>query len=170
MLKCTLPLLLLSASAAFPACGLQQETFMSCQIEGQSDLLAVCFDAEVAHYTFGPPEEPELSLSEAVRTLSYTPWPGAGRAIWEDVTFRNGNYSYTVYGGFERMFDDETEDNHPQPFFGGVHVRRGDVTVAELSCDPDTVDFAWGEGLWDAKQAAGMTWDFETGSWQAAAE
>ncbi|MEL6683990.1 MAG: hypothetical protein AAFN63_01135 [Pseudomonadota bacterium] len=170
MIKNTVVFLLLCAGVAHADCGPQQQTFMSCQIEGQSEHVSVCFDDDVAEYVFGPEGQPELSLSEPVQTLSYTPWPGVGRSIWEDVTFRNGAYTYTVFGGFDRMFGDETEEDHAQPFFGGVHVRRGDVSVAELTCDRTTVDFAWGGGLWDAKQAAGMTWNFETRQWEAASE
>lgn len=159
-----------SATSAIAACDADQQTFVSCQIEDRNAQLAVCFDAETVTYSFGPAGNPELTLSEPVTTVAYTPWPGVGRAIWEEVTFQNGNYSYSAYGGFDRMFGDETEEDHPTPQFGGVVVRRDDAIVAELSCDPATVDFGWGEGLWDAKHAAGLTWDYGTHGWLEATE
>lgn len=140
------------------ACGPKEETFMSCRMADQTRVLAVCFDAKVAQYTYGPPGQPELTLSEPVATLDYLPWPGVGSAIWEEVTFTNGPYSYIVSGGFERPFGDEDPPDVP-PRFGGVVVQRDGVTLAELACDPATVDFAWGEGLWDAKENLGQSWN-----------
>ncbi|WP_411642631.1 hypothetical protein [Loktanella agnita] len=152
-------------SAAQAACDAGEQTFMSCQIAGDDRLLSVCFDEATAHYSFGPAGKPELTLDEPITTLHYTPWPGVGRAIWESVTFHNDAYSYTVAGGFDRMFDDESDADDVSRHFGNVTVRRGETIVAELQCDPETVDFAWGEGLWSAKQAADQEWDRAAQRW-----
>lgn len=133
---------------------------MACQIEGRDTFLRVCFTPDTAFYRYGPlKSEPELEISEPVATLDYRPWPGAGRSIFEDVIFTNEGYRYGVFAGIDRMFDDETEDDHPTPRFGGVSVKRGEDTLADLACDRATVDFDWGEELFEAKQALGYSWD-----------
>lgn len=160
-------LLCLCATAASAECGADQQTFMSCQIAGSAKLLEVCFDAELASYSYGRPGKPELTLQEPVATLTYTPWPGVGSAIWEEVMFVNGGHTYTVHGGFDRPMGDEKPEDMINPHFGGVVVRKGDDILVELSCDPATVDFAWGEGLFDAKQDLGLVWDDRAREWIA---
>ena len=148
-----------TTAAANAACGPDQQTFVSCQIADRGTILAVCFDAQMASYSYGPAGQPELTLQEPVFTLDYTPWPGVGGAIWEEVTFYNGPYSYTVLGGFDRPMDDADMENLAERQFGGVVVRKNGTTLVELTCEPATVDYAWGEGLWDAKQDAGLSWN-----------
>ena len=160
-------LLCLCATAAHAECAADQQTFMSCQIAGGAKVLDVCFDADMAQYRYGPAGKPELTLREPVATLTYTPWPGVGRAIWEEVTFANGGHTYTVHGGFDRPMGDEKPEDMTNAHFGGVVVRKGDDILAELLCDPATVDFAWGEGLFDAKQDLGLVWDDRSQEWIA---
>lgn len=139
---------------------------MSCQIEQSDSSLRVCFTADTAIYRFGSPkEEPDLEITEPVGSLVYEPWPGVGRSIFETLVFSNEGYDYTVFAGFDRMFGDETEQDHPTPRFGGVTVSRGADELAALSCSRQTVDFVWGEGLFKAKQNLGYLWDFDSRSW-----
>ena len=152
-------LLLGTAATAEAACGPDQETFVSCRIADRVTILAVCFDAQTASYSYGPEGAPELTLQEPVFTLDYTPWPGVGSAIWEEVIFYNGPYSYTVRGGFDRPMNDADMENLADRKFGGVVVRKNGMMLVELTCEPATVDFAWGEGLWDAKQNTGVVWN-----------
>lgn len=153
-----------TTTTAFAACGPEEDVFLSCRIAGQDKVLEVCFDTTMARYSFGPPDQPELTLREPVATLDYRPWPGAGSAIWEEVTFYSGPYSYIVSGGFERPFGEEEPPDEP-PHFGGVTVQRGQTTIADFACDPATVDFAWGEGLWDSKTDLGQTWNSVEKRW-----
>lgn len=157
--------LMATTSAAFAACGANQDTFLSCSIADRDTVLEVCFDAETAHYSYGPIDHPELTLQEPVATLDYRPWPGVGSAIWEEVTFRSGPYGYTVTNGYLRQTDDAADPIEP-PFFGGVLVERGQTSLADLSCDPTTVEFGSVEGLWGAKQALGQTWDHLERRWR----
>ncbi|WP_375280424.1 hypothetical protein [Pseudooctadecabacter sp.] len=141
---------------------------MSCQIDQSGQSLRVCFTADTAFYRFGPPKgEPDLEISQPLGFLDYQPWPGVGRSIFETVVFSNEGYDYTVFAGFDRMFGDETEKDHPSPRFGGVTVTRGEEELAALTCSRQTVDFAWGEGLFEAKQNLGYVWDFDSRSWIA---
>jgi hypothetical protein len=155
------------AGAAVAACLPQEQTFMTCTIASNGKALSVCFDPDRVHYRFGPQDQPpELALSVSMADIAYTPWPGVGRAIWESVAFPNNGYVYQVFAGFDRMIQPDDPEN---PAFGGVHVLRDDQIIAELRCAPDALDFTWGEDLFQAKQAAGLTYDMTTQSWVAAA-
>jgi hypothetical protein len=153
-------------TAAHAACGPPQEAFLTCQIEGGSKVLNVCYDDTTVTYTYGPEGAAELTLTEPISTIAYTPWPGVGRAIWEEVTFQNGTYSYTIHAGFDRMFGDETEADNPTPHFGGVVVERDGALVVDLDCIRGTVDAPWGEGLYSAKEALGLVWNPVAREWQ----
>lgn len=162
ILTCVLP-----APAARADCPAGQYLFLSCKIEDRPKYLQVCFDEQAMYYTFGPQNGPaELTLSETYDTLDYTPWPGVGRAIWESVSFTNQDFTYTVYGGFDRMFGDETEDDHPHPHFGSLTVTQGEQTIAELTCDRTTTTFSWPEEIFGHKEAAGFEWDYSESSWK----
>ncbi|MEJ8559938.1 hypothetical protein QTO30_00855 [Yoonia sp. GPGPB17] len=158
--------LLVTSTAANAVCGPEHETFIACQIADRDVTLEVCFDADTASYSYGPMGAPELTLQEPVATLDYLPWPGAGSAIWEEVTFYSGPYSYTVLGGFERPFSEKAMQK-PVRRFGGVTVQEGETTVTALTCAPKTVEFAWGEGLWQAKENLGLTWNYQERRWFA---
>lgn len=132
------------------ACNL---SLMACSFDNGAKTVEVCLSFDQVTYAFGPAEgEPDLLLSEHVTTVDYLPWPGVGSAIWETVTFYNGDYSYAVTAGFER------NPENPKSF-GGISVRRGTEEVANLTCDPESVDFGWEVALFDAKRAAGMCWN-----------
>ena len=163
--------LLAFTNAAWADCAPRQEAFMTCQIEDSSKTISVCFDAHDVSYRFGVPgQPPELELHDRVATVNYTPWPGVGRSIWEAVKFENDGFSYVVFGGFERMFGDEEYEDVPHRGFGGVRVTRGDEEIITLTCARETVDFAWGEGLWTAKHDLGIVWDYQTETWIAPPE
>ncbi len=158
--------LVVAACPAFADCPIGQEEFMSCNIENSKNVLSVCFDDTNAYYSFGPQgRSPDLALSEPIEMIDYTPWPGVGRAIWESLTFRNDEYSYTVVAGFDRMFGDETEEDHPTPHFGEVQVKRDGETLVNLSCERGRTAFAWTPDIYEAKEAAGYEWDDRNQLW-----
>ena len=153
-------LALLPPTAALAAC--PGEVIFSCPIKGKT--LQVCLDGDRAHYVFGRPGTPDLSLTEPLATLDFQPWPGIGRTIWQNVRFRNEGVTYEVWSSIEKPLDENASD--PQ-WMGGVTVSQGDQTLAELTCsappDPPFLD-----ALFDAKVAAGQCWNFDTLAWQAA--
>ncbi len=162
--------LLASSGLAHAACGPDQQTFLSCQIEGRNGQLNVCFDADIVTYSYGPARKPELTLFAPINTVAYTPWPGAGSTVWEVVSFTNADYTYATFGEIHRIFPDDPNDEIEVRKSGGVIVTRGNDTIAQLSCDPDTIIFPWGEGLSDAKIAAGLTYDYSAQVWQKTAD
>jgi len=158
--------LFLCTNAASAACLPDEQTFMACQIAENGKSLRVCFDDRTAFYRYGEPDQaPDLALSEPIASLNYEPWSGVGRSIGELVSFENKGYTYDVFAGFERMFGDEEYEDIPHRSFGGVRVSRDHAVAVELACDRQTVDFAWGEGLWSAKTNLGYSWNHRTREW-----
>ena len=137
---------------------------MGCTFEGGAKTLKVCLGETDVSYSFGPTGgTPDLFLSEPITSIDYTTWPGVGSAIWETITFYNDGYSYEVLAGFERNPED------PQ-HFGGITVRQGEEEIASLTCDPDSSDFGWDVALFEAKEAAGLCWDYgRDARWKACA-
>lgn len=153
-------------NAASAACLPDEQTFMSCKIEESGKSLRVCFDDTTTYYRFGYPDQvPDLALADPIGTVNYMPWSGVGRSIAEGVSFENEGYTYDTFAGFERMFGDEEYEDIPHRSFGGVNVWRQDALIAQLTCDRQTVDFAWGEGLYHAKEALGFSWNDRDRMW-----
>lgn len=146
-----------------------QEAFTSCQIEGRNTEVFVCHDDQIATYSYGPiGEAAALFLSETIENVDFEPWSGSGKAIHENVTFYNGDFSYEVGGGFDRPFSDE-EMLLGIRRFGWVDVAQNDEIVSRLECTPKTVSYGFGGGIYDAKVAAGLVWDDYSKTWTSGA-
>ncbi|NHB75248.1 hypothetical protein [Rhodobacter calidifons] len=111
------------------------------------------------HRTLRPDRRPELTLSQPLETLAFTPWPGIGNDIWETVAFPNEGYSYEVWTSVTR--DPEATGG----LRGGVTVRQGEAIIARLTCDPDTPSQSL-DVIYDLKESIGQCWDFTSRSWQ----
>lgn len=154
-----------SGSLAQAGCATGLETFLTCEIGLKRKALDICYNDQIVTYSFGPIGVPELVLTETVASIDYTPWPGVGRAIWEEVTFQNGDYRYTVFAGFERLFGEMSDVDLPNPHFGGVTVRIAGEIIADLQCIPGTTEAPWGDALFRAKEAMGLTYDHGRRMW-----
>ena len=153
------------AAEAGAACSQGQDVFTSCRIEGRNTQVFVCHDDRFATYSYGSiGRAPDLILSETIVNLDFRPWSGLGKAIVESVIFYNQGYSYEVVGGFDRPFSDEEmqrEDWH----FGWIEIALNGKTLGRLDCVPETVTYAFGGGLYDAKLAARQEWNEQSRSW-----
>jgi hypothetical protein len=146
-------------------CPQGQEAFTSCQIEGCNTEVFVCFNDQVATYRYGlVGGAAELQLSETIERVDFAPWSGSGVSIFESVTFYNGDYAYNVGGGFDRPFSEEDMQHDPRRF-GWVEVTESGEHAASLECITDTVSYGFGGGIYDAKVAAGLTWDPHSFTW-----
>ena len=147
---------LASAAPAFAACVPADGTVLSCTAGGGSKALDVCIGGTDISYRYGPRGgTPDLTLRAHVAQVEHQPWPGIGRTIWENTTFRNGSYAYEVHGAFDKF--DQTNS-------GGVTVYRDGAEIASVSCDPGSVTL----GIWavsDAKRALGICWDPGRQAW-----
>ncbi|UWQ07076.1 hypothetical protein [Aliiroseovarius crassostreae] len=156
---------ILLATDAMAGCPQGQEAFTSCRFDDRGTEVFVCFDDQVATYSYGPiGGPPDLFLSETIERVDFEPWSGVGTAIGESVTFYNHDYAYNVGGGFERPFSEE-EMQLPQRRFGWVEVTESGVPAARFECTPETVTYGFGGGLYDAKVAAGQSWDWDSKTW-----
>lgn len=110
-------------------------------------------------------------ISEMIADLDFEPWSGVSREIGESVTLYNGEYSYTLVGGFERLLasEDALDENGDTEaltrHYGWVEVARNDEMLARLECIPETVSYAFGGGIYDLKIAIGQTWDDKARQW-----
>lgn len=145
--------LVLLASPLHAAC--QDEEVFSCQIGAKR--VEVCASQGVITYRFGPEGKPELTLSEPLETIAFTPWPGIGSGLWETVAFRNDGYTYEIGTSVER------DPDSTEPRAGGVRVMQGDVALAELTCDRGTATPM--DLLYDLKDGIGQCWDMEAQAW-----
>jgi hypothetical protein len=153
------------ATEVAAGCPQGQEAFTSCQIEGRDAEVYVCFDDQVATYSYGPiGGVPDLFLSEPIKQVDFEPWSGLGKAISESVTFYNGDYAYDVGGGFDRPLSDEEMLRGPRRF-GWIEVTESGERAAHLECIPETVSYGFGGGIYDIKVAGGLTWDSDSFTW-----
>ncbi|MBW7922507.1 MAG: hypothetical protein H3C51_10445 [Rubellimicrobium sp.] len=126
----------------------------SCQIGAK--VLELCRKADNITYSFGPPGAPELRLSAPLVTLDYEPWPGIGSSVWEQVTFGNGGYSYTVWTRTDRNFDGLN---------AGIEVSRGASSVASLYCDAGSASNQLYDTLYAMKESVGLCWGGPNDGW-----
>ena len=145
----------LAASPAMAACPNESEIF-SCTIDGKP--LQLCHWKGALIYNFGPVGKPELSLSQPLRTIAYTPWPGVSGTIWESVSFPNHEYLYEVWTSVDR------NPASTSGLQGGINVLKGQSLVAQLLCDPGTPSQSL-DVIYGLKQSIGQCWDFDSQVW-----
>ncbi|MFM7333601.1 MAG: hypothetical protein ACKO1H_04180, partial [Tabrizicola sp.] len=146
-------LLILLAAPAHATC--QGDEAFSCPIGKKT--LDVCYWKGMLTYRFGPEGKPELTISEPLETVDYTPWPGIGRAIWDMVAFQNEGVTYEVWTSFDKMDENAVME-------GGVNVVQDDTLLATLTCDKGSVA-AGLDRISDLKAGIGQCWDYENQAW-----
>jgi hypothetical protein len=158
-MRLTLAFALLAAPAN-AACQ-PDATLFHCQIGKRT--LQVCETDGHLTYAFGPAKSPELSLSVDIATADFTPWPGIGRTMWNELAFHNDGVTYQVWSALEKQLEEGQPDPVPQ---GGVNVTRGDAALASLTCDEGTVT-SFLDTIYDMKAGIGQCYDHATLTWQS---
>ncbi|MCV6594716.1 MAG: hypothetical protein OIF48_17330 [Silicimonas sp.] len=133
------------------------EPYFACEF-GQDRDVTVTHDAETARYAFRHPTN-SLTLTRPFAQIDYTPWPGMGRTIWEEIGFDNAGYRYTVFAGIDR--DPEVTNGRS----GGIIVSKDGREIVRLDCRPDSINFPWSTSLLEAMEAAGRCLDIGSQSW-----
>lgn len=114
------------------ACPAGMKTFLNCTAKGGAKRIELCVGKKGIRYSYGPARgKPELRLHRPLSAVKHTPWSGVGRNIWEDLTFHNGGYAYTVAISRDRM-------KLSKPY-GAVFVERNGREVARVECDPGRI-------------------------------
>ncbi|MBA3911904.1 MAG: hypothetical protein C0524_19000 [Rhodobacter sp.] len=145
----------LLAAPAHAACPNDSEIF-SCTIDGKP--LRICHWRGALIYNFGPVDKPELSLSQPLQSVQFTPRPGMGGSIWESVAFPNQGYTYEVWTSIE--LDPEAVEG----LQGGINVLEADALVTQLTCDPGTPANSL-DIIYELKQSIGQCRDHDTRVW-----
>lgn len=158
--------LFLEVNPVHAACSLETNTFMSCTFSNGRKSLDVCASKDVVIYNFvGKSEEDSLDISVNIPELDYTPWPGIGRTIWERITLYNDGVRYEVYGGINREYPQDENNEMKTSTFGGVEVFQEDRLLATLECDDGSVEFSYGAEIVDAMQSHNLCWDHSSKDW-----
>ncbi len=145
---------LLTGPALGQGCFGAGEPLFHCTLKDGTRALDICLQSDVGIYRYGPPgAAPELLLAERVERMFMWPWNGVGSSIYEEVGFTNGDVDYTVYYSVSRIAADTPDVD------GGIRVTKGDQTLAELACDPGSVEAREFYPVYEAKEAKGQCWD-----------
>ena len=149
------------AGYAGPALSCDGTVLLACDIAGRNARLETCLTGDQVTYRFGPPDAPELTLTQSVRDVGHRPWPGIGRSVWHDVSFVVGDIRYAVHLSIDKLSEP------PGEVSGGVTVTRKDETLADLTCKPGSIIGAGDPSpVFEAKRAAGQEFDRQTGQWR----
>ena len=142
-------------------CGDEAELLISCTFRDGAKTVTTCLSGETASYAFGPTDGPaELKLDRHVTRLDMQPWGGFGRWISEGFTFANGEYRYHLRYTIDKLNEDHVIE-------GDLWVGNGEKRLAEMICDTGSVKTSgYPLPLFDAKIAAGQTWDHEELIWR----
>lgn len=161
-LAALLPLLAALAPAAAQAKCPNQSGIFSCQIGRKT--LEVCHWKGMITYEFGLPNKAELSLFTPETEADFTPWSGVGRTMWSSLAFHNEGITYEVWSSLDKLMNDDD----PMPEWqGGVNVLQGDKTLAQLTCNPGSVEGIL-DTVYDIKTDLGQCWNLTTFAWQQA--
>ena len=69
---------------------------------------------------------PELHLVRPSSQVIKEPWNGMGRYIWDNITLKNKEYSYTVRHSYDKMEDVALAE---------VSIAKNDAFITSLKCD-----------------------------------
>ncbi|WP_371227508.1 hypothetical protein [Roseovarius sp. 2305UL8-3] len=138
------------------------EPLFHCTFKNGTRAVDICLQGDVGIYRYGPSEAAsELLLADRVEVMFMLPWNGVGSSIYEELGFTNGDVDYTVHYAVSRIAADEPEVT------GGITVTKADQKLAELTCDPGSVEVREFYPVYLAKEAKGQCWDRTAFSWGA---
>jgi hypothetical protein len=112
-------------------------TLVSCKVAGSAKRIELCLNGGNLRYRFGAPGQVELELTRGVEQVAYTPWPGIGRTMWEELTLENEGVTYQFSSYTEKPMEEGSEDD--LALGTDLNVLRGDKLLVQLTCDPAQV-------------------------------
>ncbi len=128
---------ILLASLLLTPLVIQAETLFYCKtVKGKQ--VRIQQNGNSITYTFGQDlDKPELSLKKARNTIDMiqTGFSGGGETLF---TIPNKGYHYEVFAGIYKInWQDNGQKTHEER--GGVRVFKGEKLLAEMACDPNTI-------------------------------
>ena len=114
-------------SSASAECDKGSTTVFSC-LSAKGKLIQVCDSGKTIDYSFGKPNLPSELIVHASRSeVSTFQWKGFGRYISYAVEVPNGDTTYNVFWGMDRLTDEHSID-------AGVMVEVNNKYVATVKC------------------------------------
>lgn len=120
-------------------------SLVSCKVAGSQKRMELCLDGGSLQYQFGAAGKVELTLTRDVEQVLYTPWPGIGRTMWEELSFENEGVTYQFSSYAEKLMEEGTEDD--LALGTDLNVLRGETLLAQFSCDPAQVSDLYPVGV-----------------------
>lgn len=152
--------LLAFCGAPVLACEPGATLVFQCDISSGRKHVQICATPHMVQYRFGQTGQiPELTLDAPVPVLDVRPWNGIGRYLYEQVSFHNDAYTYTVYSSLDRLTQEARLE-------GGIAVEKEGESIAQLRCDRGRAEGDLYE-LSVLKQATGLCWSHTAFEWTA---
>jgi len=115
------------STAASAACENGNKTVFSC-LTAKGKLIQVCDSDKTIDYSFGKPGlSPEIIVLAPRSAASTFQWQGVGRYLSYTVEVPNGNTTYSVFWGADRLAD-------AHPIEAGVNVEVNKKLIATVKC------------------------------------
>jgi len=149
--------------SGYAQCADNERSVLECTFKKGKKTVSVCISGDSIFYEYGKTgAKPDLRLVENIRDVDHLPWPGIGRSIWNETTFYNAEYSYSIYMSMDRMSDEH-------PIDAGIVVAKAGKELARLECDKKNLKLGLFE-VSDTKKQFGQCWDMEREKWRACAD
>jgi hypothetical protein len=115
-----------TSSSAIAACEKASKTVFSCLAE-KGKVIQVCDSGKTIDYSFGKPNAPEIVVHVPRSETSTFQWQGVGRYLSYSIEVPNGNATYSVFWGADRLTDEHKIE-------AGVNVEINKSRVATVKC------------------------------------
>jgi hypothetical protein len=118
------------SSAAIAACENGGKIIFSCQT-AKGKVIEVCDSGKTIDYSFGKPKEkPEIVVRAPRSEASTFQWQGVGRYISYTVEVPNGNTTYSVFWGSDRISEKHAIE-------AGVNVEVNNELKSTVKCSDE---------------------------------
>lgn len=123
----------LFAQNAFAKCEGGSKTVFSC-LTTKGKQIEVCDAGETMEYSFGKPKgKPEIVVKIPRSQASTSQWNGMGRYMSYSVDIPNGNTTYNVFWGVDRLTDEHAIE-------AGVNVLISNKMAATVKCSGKKIE------------------------------
>lgn len=117
----------------YAKCDKDSQALFFCKIQKSGKLLEVCDAGKTINYSFGKAnKKPELALALSRNKVSTYQWSGVGRYENYSVMIPNGDTTYNVFWGIDKLAEGF-------PVEAGVTVEVKGKEVARILCVNKTV-------------------------------
>lgn len=125
-------LLIVFSSVANAECEKGSKVVFSCTT-AKAKIIEVCDSGKTIDYSYGGKNsQPEIVVRAPRTQASTSQYAGIGRHMANSVAVPNGDTSYSVFSGIEKMFEGDKKEPKQE---AGVSVSVGQKLVARVMCD-----------------------------------